>query len=130
MNEVSDGFDVVSSPLDGLMGQMAILFGVLFLLVVVVAVLRRDAGIIKGFVVITLFGAVLGGVVLMFGAAQQEQKIGEYLPPNTAKSLRSGRSEHNRLRSFTHRQGRDVLWLYIKPDRLPVRRRRDLLENY
>ena len=74
MNEVSDGFDVVSSPLDGLMGQMAILFGVLFLLVVVVAVLRRDAGIIKAFVVITLFGAVLGGVVLMFGAAQQEQK--------------------------------------------------------
>lgn len=29
MNEVSDKFGAVSSPLDGLLGQMAILFGAL-----------------------------------------------------------------------------------------------------
>lgn len=74
MNEVSDGFGAVSSPLAGLAGQMGILFGVLFLLVVVVAVLRGDAGIIKGFLCITLFGVVAGGVALMFVEAQQERE--------------------------------------------------------
>ncbi|EDL0577429.1 hypothetical protein CL277_22635 [Salmonella enterica subsp. enterica serovar Muenchen] len=74
MNEVSDGFGAVSSPLVGLLGQTGILFGVLFLLVVVIAVLRRDAGIIKGFLGITLFGAVVGVVVFMFVQAQQERE--------------------------------------------------------
>ncbi|ECD1574140.1 hypothetical protein EWD90_22180 [Salmonella enterica subsp. enterica serovar Virchow] len=74
MNEVSDGFGAVSSPLNGLLGQTGILLGGVFLLVVVVAVLRRDAGIIKGFLGITLFGAVAGVVVLMFVEAQQERE--------------------------------------------------------
>lgn len=74
MNEVSDGFDAVSSPLNGLLGQTGIFLGVVFLLVVVVAVLRRDAGIIKGFLGITLFGAVAGVVVFMFVEAQQERE--------------------------------------------------------
>ena len=74
MNEVSDEFGAVSSPLDGLLGQMAILFGLLFLLVAVVAVLRRDAGVIKGFVAITLFGAVICGVMLMFEEARQQRE--------------------------------------------------------
>lgn len=74
MNEVSDGFDAVSSPLNGLLGQTGIFLGVVFLLVVVVAVLRRDAGIIKGFLGFTLFGAVAGVVVFMFVEAQQERE--------------------------------------------------------
>ncbi|EAQ9552917.1 hypothetical protein RHL03_004552 [Escherichia coli] len=74
MNEVSDGFGAVSSSMDGLLGQMGIIFGVLFLLVVVVSILRRDAGILKAFVVITLFGVVVGSVTLMFGEAQQERE--------------------------------------------------------
>ncbi|EFG3257245.1 hypothetical protein HSX74_004432 [Salmonella enterica] len=72
-NEVSDGFGAVSSVSDGLFGEMGILFGLLFLLVVVVAVLRADAGIIKAFLGIALFGAVIGGVALMLGEAQQER---------------------------------------------------------
>lgn len=53
---------------------MGILFGLIFLLVVVVSILRADARLIKAFLGIALFGALVGGVMLMLGDAQHERE--------------------------------------------------------
>ncbi|HCZ8855124.1 TPA: hypothetical protein O4F33_005203 [Pseudomonas aeruginosa] len=69
MNEATAAY----SPIDGLWWPIAFCFGAIVLLVVAVAVIRGDGGILRAFVGATMFAAIVGCVLFLFMMYQQEK---------------------------------------------------------